>query len=73
MEAMARSWSSDMGRLARASTLCCLEYVDVLGDAVRHGVESQHVGWEVDQFAGVEAATVVVDVREELFGRDVRV
>ena len=69
---MARSWSSDMGRFARASLRCASSsFVDVLRDPVCLSVVVEHFSEEADQLAGVETTAVHIEMVEELLSRDV--
>ena len=56
-----------------AGTLGFLEHVNVLRDALHIGVVTEHLSWEVDEFAWVEATTVGVEMVKQLFCHDVGV
>ena len=47
-----------------------LEHIDILGDSVGVGVIPHHLGGEIDEFGRMEAAAVLVEMVEELGGRD---
>ena len=47
-----------------------LECIDVPWDALRCGIESDHLGREIDEVDWVEAAAVVVKVAKECGGGD---
>ena len=47
-----------------------LEHFDVLGDAIGGCIVTDHLCWEMNQFAGVKAPTVGIKMCEEVGGRD---
>mgnify|MGYP006176933599 CR=1 FL=1 len=50
-----------------------LEHINILGDAFGICVVAEHFRGEADQLTGMEAATVGIEVVEQLFCGDVRV
>ena len=54
--------------------LCLLEYVNnIIGDAVSVGIISHHVGWKIDQFTGMKAPAISIEMGKQLFGSNVGV
>ena len=47
-----------------------LEHINLLRDAVSIHVVSHHLRWEIDQFSGVQASAVGIEVCEQVVGRD---
>ena len=68
-ELVVRHWEAGMGEF----TLSLLKHINVLGDALRCRVVTEHVCWKVYKLTGMEAAEVCVEVGHELASHDVGV